>query len=153
MDKILFFFLILLYSCKGKPKLIPQENNQNKTEVSLDSFPKRYNIFFQKFSNDSLFQKKRLKDSVAFFTNENEINNKLKVTYYNKDDFYFVNFIREDSLARIKEFNKYKTETLIRIDSVTYFRYGIDNGIYMYYVFKRNKFNDWYLTSIHDYSN
>lgn len=58
-----------------------------------------------------------------------------------------------DSLAYKKEFNKYKTEIQKYKDSTTYHLIGIDNGIYTFYVFKKNDTNKWLLKSIHDYSN
>jgi hypothetical protein len=94
-----------------------------------------------------------LKDTVTFYVNENEIDNNLKVTYYTKDDFQFINYIKEDSIAYSRDYNRYKAETIIRIDSVIHYNYGIDNGIYRFYVFKQDVLNNWYLTSIHDYSN
>ncbi len=153
MNKVCFFIIILFCSCKGKLNTAPKENKKIEKKVISDSFAKNYNAFFKKFSTDSMFQRKRLKDTIAFCTNENEIDSKLKVVYYTKDDFQFANYIKEDSLAYIRDYDRYKTETIIRIDSAMRYNYGVDNGIYRFYVFKQDGLNNWYLTSIHDYSN
>ncbi|OED34895.1 hypothetical protein AB832_06745 [Flavobacteriaceae bacterium (ex Bugula neritina AB1)] len=151
MKKIFFFSAILLLSCKKKDnsnqKLIKTETSTIQQELSKEVFK----TFFLKFSNDSVFQKTRIKDTITFHSLIDT--DKFEITKYLKDDISFMDF-RKDSIAYKKEYDKYRTEIDISKDSTNYSLYGIDNGILTHYVFKRNENenDNWYLNAIHDYS-
>ncbi|MCF6298105.1 MAG: DUF4348 domain-containing protein [Flavobacteriaceae bacterium] len=152
---VLFFFSCKKYSKssykinENKIEITKKERNslgQEKTSLSNEKF----NTFFIKFRNDSIFQKKRLEDIIYLYSLYDT--DKIEVIKYKKRDISFMDF-RDDSLAYKKKYDKYKIETVKKKDSITYSMYGIDNGINQHYVFKRGKSNKWYLISIHDYSN
>ena len=87
-------------------------------------------------------------DIIKYYTYDDY--DKLVITKYLKSDISFMDF-KKDSIAYKKEYDRYRVEAVQKKDSTTYSLYGIDNGIYQHYVFKK-KHDKWYLTSIHDYS-
>jgi len=151
MKRIFYFiFIFLFFHCKQNPKIISKKGDftKNSTQNS-DSLKIKFNVFFTKFTNDSVFQKERLKNIINMYSYNDY--DKMEVSQYSKKEFSFMDFTK-DTLAYKKKFNKYKVEMKIEKDSTIYYMYGIDNGIHEFYVFKRNNLNKWYLVTIHDYS-
>ncbi|GGX17560.1 DUF4348 domain-containing protein [Aquimarina muelleri] len=153
MKNILSVIILLFLSCKKANNLeykVSTEKTANLVKQQKSS-KEDFNNFFVKFSNDSIFQKDRVKDTL-YLHNLVEID-KFEVLKFTKEDISYMDF-RDDTLAYKKEYDKYRVETVIKEDSTNYSMYGIDNGILLHYVFMRDKQNnEWYLTSIHDYSN
>jgi len=153
MKNILYLIILLFLSCKKDKNLehkLTAEKKANLVEQQKSS-KEDFNNFFVKFSNDSIFQKDRVKDTL-YLHNLVETD-KFEILKFTKEDISYMDF-RDDNLAYKKEYDKYRVETVIKKDSTNYSMYGIDNGILLHYVFKRDKQNnEWYLTSIHDYSN
>lgn len=153
MKNILSVIILLFLSCKKANNLeykVSTEKTANLVKQQKSS-KEDFNNFFVKFSNDSIFQKDRVKDTL-YLHNLVETD-KFEVLKFTKEDISYMDF-RDDTLAYKKEYDKYRVETVIKEDSTNYSMYGIDNGILLHYVFMRDKQNnEWYLTSIHDYSN
>jgi len=147
----IFMLLLLFTACKHKTdssikKKVLIEQNTNEIDVLKNDF----NVFFKKFSKDSIFQKESLNDVVNFYQYDD--NDSLEVSATPKKELSYKDF-SIDTLAYKKESNKYRVIKEYKKDSVIYNLAGIDNGIYVLYVFKKNKINDWKLTSVHNYSN
>lgn len=113
---------------------------------------KSFEVFFEEFSKDSIFQKSRVQYPLRFVYAEGLEDTKWKTDYINKaSEFYYIDFT-EDKSAMNKEYDKYTVE-IEKIDgnNIYYKNLGYDNGIRM--IFKFKKVDDcWLLVEILDES-
>lgn len=118
-------------------------SNQKDCFVSFDEF-------FIKFTNDELFQKRRFSKSMRLtILDPYDVDKKIiKIVGKNHG---FIDF-KNDNEAINNEFDKFNIKIEKYKDSISYKRLGIDNGIYISYIFEKIN-NCWFLTEIIDESN
>lgn len=150
----LILISLILFSCNSEIKNTDKKDNSNilnKNHIieKEKNLIEDFDVFFERYRRDSVFQKERTNDVLLFFSYPDEEN--LKVSKHTKEDFDFFDYT-EDDLAYNKESNAYKVKLEVETDSIIYYRLGIDNGIHMFEVYKVVKNDKWYLTAIHDYS-
>jgi len=151
--RITFFLsvLFLLFSCKEndrKNDLELKKENLITSKKSLEDF----DLFFKKFSKDSIYQKERIQFPLKCKTpDENDLmGEKNKTKLINISNFEYIDFT-QDSLAMKKETDKYTIEKKEKKGYMIYSRLGYDNGIYELYKFKLID-GDWYLIEIENLS-
>ena len=120
--------------------ILPPPTNCNETFDEFD-------MFFERFSKDSVFQKNRVKYPLKY-TQYDEYNYDVLVTEVIARDEFIV-FISHnlDSLARTSEFSQYEIRLEKKDSSYVYIRSGIDNGINLECNFELIK-NCWFLISV-----
>jgi len=156
---IIILILIFLISCKNN-----KTGNRDKTVVVKDSLFNRksttkkplegtslpfkvskncneisFELFFERFGRDSVFQKKRVKYPLKYLSSEYDFDKRkdtISVDFIlNKEEFSFIDFA-EDKNAMEKEFDKY-TVNIEDLDSVINYRLnGYDNGMRITHKFK-----------------
>lgn len=124
--------------------------NKNKTQ-QVES--KDFEIFFKRFSTDSLYQKKQIKFPLNYeyliyqndkFVKKNEL---IKNT-----EWFYINFSTDKDAINL-EYDKFTQKFIFNnLSNVIYKRIGYDNGILINYHFKKID-EKWFLTSIIDKSN
>lgn len=136
-----FSILLLLISCNMK-------NNGTINQKCVNDF----NVFFERFSSDSVFQKRHVKypfkESYA-----NGLENTKIDTFIanNPSEYSYIDFTK-DKDAMNNKFGKYSVEIQkINNDSIHYWNIGYDNGINTLYKFKLIG-DCWYLLEIVDRS-
>jgi len=131
---ILVFVLISITGCINN-----HYNAENQKRINS------FNIFIEKFDKDSIFRKKHISDSLEILIVDLD-DDKLKIKKIedkiNLPAFQQNKYEQEDG---------YKWKISYKKDTVLYVQQGIDNGIYITYMFiKRHK--TWYLSKIIDES-
>ncbi|HMT53181.1 MAG TPA: hypothetical protein PKD16_19635 [Saprospiraceae bacterium] len=108
-----------IFSCK-KPKIVTTSSGQGK---------ENFDTFFEKFKNDSVFQKQRIKYpfKMAFF--EAELENP-DIEYYNKDNITYLNLKYKEEFAK-KEIDAYTQDVKFYKDTARIELRGVDNGIFI----------------------
>ena len=161
---IVFFVIIIIFnSCFNNNKQKEFENIKESTlnkkvlnkDSDNDDFSNQKNCFvsfddfFTKFSNDKLFQKKRIHKSIKLIILD-PYENKNNIIKKEDEIFVYLDF-KVDKNAINNEYDKYKIKINKFKDSVSYKKIGLDNGIYISYIFKRIN-NCWFLIEIIDES-
>ena len=120
------------------------------TEVDSILLINDFNEFFKKFTKDSIFQIKRiqfpLEYSSAEIDSDELIKEQIQMEEWIHLDFYY------DSTFRTRETDQYMRRFDFKKDSVTIEYRGIDNGIWIDYLFVKQEDN-WILINYSDYSN
>ncbi len=134
---ILFAIMFCVVACCS-----PVKNRSTQTDLSFEEF-------FEVFSTDSIFQIDRisfpLKCKLLEFDGEYEVIN------IKKEDWKYTNFL-QDTSAFMNEHDKFKQTIQKEEDNnMLYIREGIDNGIYIEYLFIK-KYKKWFLVEIEDSS-
>ena len=135
---LVFSISILIYGREDKKKKDSQiDQNCNMT----------FEKFFDKFSRDSIFQKKRirfpLKESYVVDMESSE----MQTDMINSPEYSYRNF-RLDKEAKNKKYGKYTVDIEKVNDTIVNYKHkGIDNGIYRVYIFEQIK-ACWHLTEI-----
>jgi hypothetical protein len=133
-------FIISLFNTCDSHKVSSKNENINESKLFTD--------FFDKFSKDSIFQKKRVLFPLKY-TSE-EIEEGLVHETIDESKWYYIDF-NKDKFANSLSEDAYSFEIIKKKDKVEYIRKGIDNGINVIFVFKL-KDGRWYLTSVSDLS-
>ena len=129
------------------------EENKNNIETNSQNTDKDdFYLFFNKFKSDSTFQMKSILFPIKIYTVGEDDNKAYVIDKIGKKSYQFLNFSK-DSTAYLLEENAYKVAIDFAADSVVYKIVGIDNGIFINYVFKKNNNKTWNLVSIYDFSN
>ena len=131
---ILVLVPFFIYSCQGKESKI-ESLNIEQTVASANCEPD-FDVFFQEFSKDFIFQKNHIKFplSVAYYADE--YHEELIVeTIETKSDFKYIDFT-DDVNAMQTETDKFTTEKVKAKTRATYKRLGYDNGIMVSYKFE-----------------
>ena len=121
---------------------------EETTLKKSNSYQDDFLSFFHKFKQDSLFQKNSIVFPIKIYTYDD--NDNINIERRDKQSFYFLDFSK-DSTAYLSEGDAYRVSLEYTKDSVSYKEIGIDNGINIYFVFKKNQ--KWQLTDIYDFSN
>jgi hypothetical protein len=116
--------------------------------ISKNNDQEDFNEFFKKFTTDSLFQVERTKFPfrVIWTTEDGETTHETEKENWTHSTFYY-----EDSYAT-RQVDAYTQEIKLYEDSVKLEQRGVDNGIYVDYLFIRDK-GKWILFTGKDYSN
>ncbi len=148
---LIFFIFINIINCSNddsfKSKIINKKIlNENKSNLDTLICHLSFEEFFNKFKEDSLFQKQRIYKYAELLI----IDNYEEKVFKKKLKKNFLNF-NEDKNSNPIKFDVFKTNIIKQKDSVVYTKQGIDNGIYISFIFK--KINGcWFLTKIIDES-
>lgn len=107
-----------------------------------------FNEFFKKFTTDSLFQIERTKFPfrVIWLTDDGATTHETEKESWTHSTFYY-----EDSYAT-RQIDAYTQEMKVYADSAKLEQRGVDNGIYVDYLFMKDK-GRWILFTGRDYSN
>lgn len=135
-----------------------KNNNENLNSNEIIEIEKikspcdeNFNSFFNFFSNDSLFQKKRVKFPLSYkYYDDSNYDELVKSRINVESDFKFIDF-KDDYKAINNDTGKYTIEQEVKKDKATYVRLGYDNGIYIIYEFQLIDCC-WYLIEIIDQS-
>jgi hypothetical protein len=149
MTKNIFILTTLfLLSCGTKPTdSTTADKETDSLTISKIKDGEEFDEFFEKFTTDSLFQMERTKFPFrTLWTTEDGVT----VHETAKDDWTHSTFYYEDSYAK-REIDAYTQEMKIYKDSAKIEQRGVDNGIYVDYLFLRLK-GKWVLYSGKDYS-
>lgn len=156
MNRVSLFFFIVAFSCGTKLPDIKNESKNDSLTVDtiVDTAPTEtsegFNQFFEKFKNDSLFQRERIAFPMTALIWEMR-EDSLKKILINKDDWKFLDFRYEESFAK-RQLDPYTQVIKAYGDTVKLEIRGVDNGIYTDFEFTM-KSGKWYLVSEKDYSN
>ena len=139
MTVMRFFFITLILltvSCSQGEK---SKSNQSTS----------FNIFMEKFGSDEFFQLSRVRFPIEYyFVDIEDVEEKIIIE---REDWQFTNF-SEDFNAINNEVDGYKVVIEKSNNKVSYFRKGVDNGIWIEYIFELKE-SKWYLVKVNDRSN
>ncbi len=109
-----------------------------------------FNLFFEKFATDSIFQYSSVNFHITYYSYD--IEDKLTEIVINQSEWYFIDFSK-DEVARNNKVDAYEI-IVEELDNgqVIYVRRGIDNGILIQYFFEYKGIK-WGLFKIIDRSN
>lgn len=149
-----FMAICSFLSCKQKQEPEIQEIPEMKTEKPIENQSadvENFDTFFKKFSQDSVFQKKRTKFplKIAYYEDVTESED-LTVRYTKETETPSIDFTK-DALAMNKETDKFTFKIEKTANGMIYKRIGYDNGIYISYIFLLSG-NSWFLSEIIDES-
>jgi hypothetical protein len=150
MTKNIFILIILfLTSCgtKSTDSVTTDKGADSLTTSVNDNDQEDFNEFFKKFTTDSVFQVERTKFPfrVIWSTEDGETTHETA-----KEDWTHSTFHYENGFATRQE-DGYTQEIKLFGDSVRLEQRGVDNGIYVDYLFIRDK-GKWILFTGRDYS-
>ena len=150
MTKYIFILTILFFvSCGTKSTdSLTTDQGADSLTISKNNDQEDFNEFFKKFTTDSLFQVERTKFPfrVIWTTEDGETTHETEKENWTHSTFYY-----EDSYAT-RQVDAYTQEIKLYEDSVKLEQRGVDNGIYVDYLFIRDK-GKWILFTGKDYSN
>ena len=118
---------------------------KNNTTTSIEDF----DTFFSQFNHDSLFQFHRTVIPLKIVTSDIFENHYTEFLDSSKWHFFSLEY---DSASYYQHFDSFEQIIEMGKDSVNVGLRGIDNGIYINYVF-RSKDGKWYLSMMEDFSN
>lgn len=149
-----FMAICSFLSCKQKQDPEIEEIPETKTEKPIENTSvdvENFDAFFKKFSQDSVFQKKRTKFPLktAYYEDVTESED-LKVHYVKEIETVAIDFTK-DAVAMNKETDKFTFKIEKTANGMIYKRIGYDNGIYISYIFSLSG-NSWFLSEILDES-
>jgi hypothetical protein len=131
----IIFFSVLLASCGNNDTVTRQQTNdkQSSTSESKDTVDNDFNVFIVKFSTDSMFQLSRIKFPLKISWHEIDQDT---VMYKNKSDFELIDFRAKKYTGPL---DQWQQEIIIDKNnkSATIEIRGIDNGIFIEYVFEK----------------
>ena len=136
MKSTLFIWIFLLTACGTKSV---------DTNTSDKSSEENFDEFFEKFKNDSLFQIERVKFPWIIPSEHG------KDLVINKGDWRHADFAYDTNSATV-EIDAYTQEIVTYGDTVKIEQRGVDNGIYIDFVFVKID-NKWFLYAEKDLSN
>lgn len=139
-----------LYEYPDIAKILLKKESHPTQSMESTSFQKEeFNLFFDRFCSDSIFQKTRVK--FPFIEVSYDIEDNQMIDSVSLIDWTFLN-LKYDSSAYYRKVDAYKQIITLKEDSANVGYRGIDNGIYFDYVFIRPDSN-WRLVEYIDYSN
>ncbi|TPD73668.1 DUF4348 domain-containing protein [Flavobacterium microcysteis] len=116
--------------------------NQNKAQVTCSE---DFDLFFEKFTNDSLFQKKHVDFPIMEYYTDEDFPLDMMETMTDEDTFEIIHFDKN-----AKNGNKpYEINIDKKTDSVFCYKKGINNDINIKYTFVC-KMDSWFLVEITD---
>ncbi|MCW3808070.1 DUF4348 domain-containing protein [Plebeiibacterium marinum] len=148
---ILFgIFLILKVSCFARPiGNITGKNYCSQTEKTTESTVFDFQKFLEIYSSDSIFQLNHVVFPLKYISVDIEDNEEIKMI--KKEEWKSLHF-KSELETQDREIDGYKQLIEIESDTAKVLIRGIDNGIYIDFIFeKRNK--SWFLIEWGDYSN
>jgi hypothetical protein len=150
MTKTIFILTTLFFvSCVTKSTdLSTSDQLADSLTISKDNDQEDFNQFFKKFATDSLFQMERTKFPfrALWLTDDGETTHETE-----REDWTHSTFHYEDGYAT-RQKDAYTQEMKVYTDSAKLEQRGVDNGIYVDYLFMRDK-GKWILLTARDYSN
>lgn len=150
MTKNIFILTILFLTSCGTKSTDSTTTGQGADSLTISENINQedFNDFFKKFTTDSVFQVERTKFPfrVIWSTEDGETTHETEKKNWTHSTFYY-----EDSYATRQE-DAYTQELKLFGDSVRLEQRGVDNGIYVDYLFLRDK-GKWILFTGRDYSN
>ena len=149
---ILLITFYFFYSCKEKNEVSvsKDESRDMKLSTTIDC-SSEFEIFFRKFSQDSIFQKNSVKFPLIKLSYDYETSEKPVISYLKSSKNYNYTNFSKDSEAMEKEYDKYQIEKIRTKNGLIYKRIGYDNGIHISYEFQIIE-GCWYLVKIIDES-
>lgn len=140
----IFLFGLLLGSCNNKPKSTTETNSfKDTTNLILKQEKENFDIFFNQFQRDSVFQKDRIifpLKNLSYNTDTESFNERL----INEKEWKFTDFSKlpESYLKRVTKLSNDEYNYNIQIE---------DTGVSVNYIFKIHN-NKWHLVEIKDES-
>lgn len=146
MKYILVLLTLVTLSCNTKTNDLRAKNSETtNSQQKVESFDE----FFEKFKSDSTFQIDRVtfpfQSTYLDLYDNKQVDKKIEIT-----DWQHLDFEYKDEYAK-RDVDAYTQEAKTSSDSVKIEIRGIDNGIYVDFVFKI-KDGKWFLVSRDDYS-
>ena len=140
---ILLFSIILLFNYKEK-----KENDEKEGKFLIEqNCNMTFEKFFDKFSRDSIFQKKRIHFPLKKSYVVDLESSQMQIDMIDSSEYSYRNF-RLDKEAKNKKYGKYTVEIEKVNDTIVNYKHkGIDNGIYRTFIFEQIK-ACWHLTEI-----
>lgn len=154
MKMIKKFLLLLLLVCCCKPNTVNNHSISGKDVInSYDSATglkgtDGFREFFKRFAIDSMFQKHRIQFPLTYLYYADYVDTLIS-EQIKSEDWHYINFA-DDSLVAEQKVDAY--DIMFRTtgsEQVEYVRTGIDNGINVTYVFRKEG-KHWILTEIID---
>jgi hypothetical protein len=136
----LLTILIAVTNCSSHS----QESNQAKITNNLNVKEELFNDFLKKFSKDSVFQNSRIK--FPLLSESEDDSGKSEKNFIQQKDWGFSDLTKlrkPKYIQSVKEITKYEYHLILQVE---------DTGVYVIYVFKKDK-NKWILSQIIDDSN
>jgi hypothetical protein len=148
------FFILSCNEVKKKSQELQKDEFNKPKEIkkiSNEDCVTNFEIFFERFAEDSTYQKKCIKFPLNIYFHEDLMSDNFSVEVIkNQTDFEYIDFTK-DHLAMKNEYDKFTVEKEIKKDRLIYKRLGYDNGIHIEYEFKLIN-GCWYLIKIIDQS-
>jgi hypothetical protein len=142
--------IVVVMSACGETKIGKVSESIKKAHETNEINREEFDAFFNRFSEDSIFQLSRVNFPISYYSVDIENN---KETYvYSKEEFWYTDFTKDREAVTLIE-DAYETVIEEGISKTLYIRKGIDNGIRIEYYFEMNEKGEWYLVKIIDYSN
>ena len=142
---ILFVFLCLI-SCaqSNNKKQVLKDRGCDITKKNVTEKTTFYD-FFKKFASDSCFQRNHILFPLKITYEGYDYEETDSILHISKSDWIYTNF--NDSIIEGQKI-------MLKVDTMTHtvLLKGYDSGIYMKYLFKKDK-SSWILFQIDDYSN
>ncbi|WP_459211248.1 DUF4348 domain-containing protein [Aquimarina rhabdastrellae] len=146
--------LFCLLGCANKKEEIKNEEKQKQIvfkQPNQKDCNQDFEMFFEKFSRDSLFQKDRVNYPIDYSFYEDVTSEETTIEIIRKpSEFDYINF-KDDLEAKNKEYDRFSVVKEKKSDLFLYKRIGIDNGIRETYSFMKIR-GCWFLVSILDES-
>jgi Domain of unknown function (DUF4348) len=140
---LLFFLIVSICSCR----------NTDKVKSETISINENFSEFIEKFSKDSLFQISRIKFPLKITwqrIQEDLEMEKDSIFFMKKATFELIDFRKKKSNTQLDNWEQ-KRNIYEKHNSATILYQGVDNGIIVEYLFKREN-EKWILTEIFDRS-
>ena len=160
VSRIMLLFIILFcsISCinKKEEEKFSKKNEAIQEKIVFEKSNQKdcnqdFEMFFEKFSRDSLFQKDRVKYPINYSFYEDVMSEETTIEIIRKpSEFDYINF-KDDLEAKNKEYDRFSVVKEKKSDLFLYKRIGIDNGIRETYSFMKIR-GCWFLVSILDES-
>ncbi len=161
MRIVLIFVLLIIFSCNSSNS--DQKGINSSIEISKDEVDSAnlknsvpieqpddtFEEFFQKFKQDSVFQINRIRFPLKITIID--ITENVSQDWMQQQEWNYLDFHYDESFAD-RKIDAYTQEILINPDSTLLKYRGVDNGIYINYVFYLID-EKWTLISFEDYSN
>lgn len=154
MKKLIVLLACISFSCNDvknsnkentREEVLKQKENEH---ISKNDCATNFDIFFERFSKDSVFQKKMIKYPLeSQYYDDYE---KLTTDLIKEESYKYRNFTK-DASAMKKEYDKYTIKKEKIQNGLLYKLLGYDNGIYVSYEFKLID-GCWFLVKIIDES-
>lgn len=150
------FFLIStlsLFSCiKDSDSKLVDKVSSRISKNSTTVCPTDFDVFFELFSKDSVYQKSRVKYPLRYeFSSSETAYQDTEVEFIKSESEFNYQDFTKDSLAMQREVDAYTVKKVKTDEGIEYSQLGYDNGIHVVYKFKMSN-GCWNLVKIEDHS-